>query len=117
MEWRQFRYRDALAEKGSSARLHSGAIAQQIDRAFRNEGLDASVYGLFLHDSWEAQPEELDPDGNVSIPARPAGDEYGLRYVEALCMEAAYMRRENARLKERIASLEERLAALEMKLS
>lgn len=46
-----------------------------------------------------------------------AGNEYSIRYEEALCMEAAYQRRENARLKKRIADLEERLAALELKAS
>ena len=116
VEWLQYKFIEAAQEKGERARYHTGTIAQQVDRAFRARGLDVSAYGLFLHDSWDAMPEELDSNGNVSIPARPAGDEYGLRYVEALCMEAAYQRRENARLKKRVSDLEDRLAALELRL-
>ena len=103
----QYRMRSAVAEKGAAARLHAGLIAQRVRDAFALRGLDASRYGFFCWDEWEADEEE----------GVPAGDQYSLRYVEALCMEAAYMRRENARLKARVASLEERLAALEMKLS
>ena len=116
VEWVQYKFNDAVAEKGrEGARLHTGMIAQDIDAAFRSRGLDVSGYGLFLYDEWEEHSERRDEKGNVVERYEPAGDAYGLRYVEALCMEAAYMRRENARLKERLAALEERLAALEMK--
>ena len=134
VEWLQFKFKDSVAEKKNSARLHSGLIAQRIDAAFRERGLDAAAYGLFCHDSWDAddrdesierKPAVLDDEGNVVEPAVmeerhvhvDAGDMYSLRYAEALSMEAAYMRRENARLRARVASLEERLAALELKLS
>ena len=104
----QFKMRSAVEEKGADgARLHGGLIAQRARDAFAAHGLDASRYGFFCYDEWEADEAE----------GVPAGDQYSVRYAEALCMEAAYMRRENARLKARIASLEERLAALEMKLS
>lgn len=115
VRWRQFRFADAVEEKGESARLHSGAIAQEMQKAFSDAGLDVSQYGFFCHDSWDAKPEELDENGQIVSEARPAGDRYSLRYEEALCMEAAYLRRENARLKARLDALEERLAVLEMK--
>ncbi len=117
VDWVQYRFKAAKSEKGADARLHTGAVAQRIDEAFRAAGLDVSRYGLFLHDSWDAVPDVFDENGVQTQKAQPAGDEYGLRYVEALCMEAACMRRENARLKKRIADLEERLAALELKIS
>ena len=113
----QFQMLDAVADKGADkARLHSGLIAQRIDQAFKARGLDASRYGLFCWDSWEAEPEERDEHGAVVEPARPAGDEYSLRYEEALCMEAAYQRRRADRAEARLAALEERLAALEAKV-
>ena len=116
-EWVQYKFNDSVAEKGfGAARLHTGMIAQDLDEAFRGHGLDAGRYGLFLYDEWPEIPEERDAEGNVVVSHEPAGDAYGLRYVEALCMEAAYMRRENARLKKRVADLEERLAALELRL-
>lgn len=112
----QFQFIGALKEKGSDARLHSGLIAQRIDEAFRTRGLDASRYGLFCHDAWEAEPERRNADGIVVEPAHDAGDEYSLRYEEALCMEAAYQRRRADRAEARLAALEERLAAIEAKL-
>lgn len=117
LDFLQFQFIDAVEEKGGGARLHTGMVAQRIDEAFRVRGLDASRYGLFCYDRWDAVPEDRDADGNATAPAQPAGDRYSLRYEEALCMEAAYMRRENARLKKRVADLEERLAALELKIA
>ena len=113
----QYQMRDAVEEKGDEARLHSGLIAQRIASVFKARGLDAGRYSLFCWDSWEARPEERDEQGNVVEEARPAGDEYSLRYEEALCMEAAYQRRRADRAEARIASLEARLAALEAKLN
>lgn len=102
----QFRMKDSVKEKGASARLHSGLIAQSIEAAFTEHGLNAADYGLFCHDSWNADP-------SMDIEA---GDLYSLRYEEALCMEAAYQRRRADRAEARIAALEERLAAIEAKL-
>lgn len=116
VRWRQFRFADAVEEKGDAARLHSGTVAQDIQRVFSAAGLDASRYGLFCYDRWDAEPEQTDENGRVVSKAHPAGDRYSLRYEEALCMEAACMRRENARLKKRVADLEDRLAALELRL-
>ena len=60
--------------------------------------------------------------GNEVTPAKThtekrlvtaAGDRYGIRYSEALCMEAAYQRRRAQRLKESVSYLETRLTTLE----
>lgn len=112
----QYQYKTAFFEKGADARLHSGLIAQRIDEAFKARGLDASRYGLFCHDIWGASPAELDEEGKTVRPAIEAGDEFSLRYEEALCMEAAYQRRRADRAEARIVALEERLAAIEAKL-
>ena len=111
VEFLQFQFADALEEKGAGARLHSGLIAQRVAEAFASEGLDASRYGLFCHDEWDAEPEGRDADGNVVTPAQDAGDRFSLRYEEALCLEAAYQRRRADRLEARIAALEEKLNA------
>jgi len=112
----QYRFNDAISEKGSGARLHNGLIAQDIDRAFKDNNLDASKYGLFCYDEWEEEPERIGDDGEVIQEAQPAGNQYALRYEEALCMEAAYQRRRADRAEARLAALEERLAAIEAKL-
>lgn len=118
VQWSQFQYNDAVAEKGiDKARLHNGLIAQRIDTVFKAHGLDASRYGLFCYDAWDAVPEEKDEDGDVVIPATEAGDAYSLRYEEALCMEAAYQRRRADRADARITALEQRLAEMEAVLA
>jgi len=52
-------------------------------------------------------------DTGVSQVTRPAGDLWGLRYVECLAIEAAWQRREIARMRQRGDALEARLLALE----
>ena len=106
-----FQFKDAVEKKGeSSARYHVGVVAQEVQQAFQAQGLDASKYGLFCHDSWEDeyetievidQPEVLNEAGEVVTPAvvhteqrkvLDAGDRYGVRYEEALALECAYLR-------------------------
>lgn len=118
VDWIQFKYNDAVEEKGADkARLHNGLIAQRVDGAFKAHGLDASKYGLFLYDAWDAEPEERGGDGTLIREAQPAGDAYGLRYTEALCMEAAYQRRRADRAETRITELERRLDEMEAVLA
>ena len=107
----QFQMADSIEIKGNTARLHNGLIAQQIDEVFKARGLDVSSYGLFCYDEWDAVEDSKDEKGNIIIEGSPAGNRYSLRYEEALCMEAAYNRREVKRLKERLSRLEERLAS------
>ena len=105
--WYQYQFKESVAEKGETkARLHTGAIAQRIESVFTAHGLDANRYGLLCYDEWNATPAERDEQGNITEPAKPAGNRYSLRYEEALCMEAAYQRRRADRLEERIARLE-----------
>lgn len=106
VNWYQFQFKDAISEKGNDARIHTGAIAQRIKSVFESHGIDAFRYGLLCYDEWDAEEESVDEDGNVTTPAKPAGNMYSLRYEEALCMEAAYQRRRADRLEERIARLE-----------
>lgn len=110
----QFQFKDAVEKKGEDkARIHTGLIAQYIDNNFKAKGLEARDYSFFCHDEWKAQPEQKDENGNVIQPAMEAGDRYGIRYEEALCLEAAYQRRRANRLEARIKALEDADAALE----
>ena len=104
--WVQFQFKDSLAEKGETARIHTGAIAQRIKAVFESHNIDPFRYGLLCYDEWESSPAEREEDGSLIRPAQPAGNRYSLRYEEALCMEAAYQRRRADRLEERIARLE-----------
>ncbi|MFV3561726.1 hypothetical protein ACNJFJ_21495, partial [Mycobacterium tuberculosis] len=55
-----------------------------------------------------AKAEVRDDVGNVieaGVPARPAGDRWGLRYDECQAIEAAYQRRRIAQLEAAVAAL------------
>ena len=134
VQLRQYLFRDAFAVKGDHARIHTGVIAQQVVEAFAMHGLDASRYGLLCYDTWDDVYEcdvivdvdaTYDEAGNEVAPAqtreerrkvRSAGSRYGIRYEEALVLEAAYQRRENEKLKNELTNLQIRLNVLESKL-
>jgi len=47
-----YRWKDAVAEKGNDARIHTGTIAQEVQAAFTAESLDAGNYAMFMSDTW-----------------------------------------------------------------
>lgn len=118
VNFRVFQFKDAVEKKGADARLHVGVIAQQVIEAFKSEGLDATRYGLLCYDKWEDEyedvevidvPEVADEEGRIITPQKthiehrlvtPAGDRYGIRYEEALALEAAYLRWELQKIKQ-----------------
>lgn len=79
-----FKFNDAVALKGDGARVHFGAIAQEVKSTFEEEGLDANEYGLLCYDSWEDTPEIKDENEIVIRKAIPKGDRFGLRYDQLL---------------------------------
>lgn len=107
VDFKVFRFKDAVAKKGDAARLHVGVIAQDVDVAFLAEGLDASRYGLFCHDEWGDEWEEK--ASGERVQTQKAGDIYGIRYEEALVLEAAYQRWRADRAEERLTRLEQRM--------
>ena len=109
VKWRQFKMKESVREKGASARLHSGIIAQEAAKALEGKSIDPSAYGFWCYDEWEEQEARLDSDGNVEVKAVPAGNQYSIRYEEALAIEAAYQRRRADRLEARIAALEAKI--------
>jgi len=77
-----FKWNSAVEKKGDSARTHTGIIAQDVQQAFADEGLDASNYALFLSNTWwekeisvdavqavQAQEATYDEEGNELTPA------------------------------------------------
>ena len=86
-----FKFTDAVALKGSGARIHFGVIAQDVRDAFVAGGLNPDAYALFCHDSWEAREEVVADDGTIVSPAQEAGDRYGIRYDELLAFIIAAM--------------------------
>ena len=98
-----FQWLDAIRLKGEDyARWHFGVIAQQVHDAFTTHGLGGTQYGLLCYDKWEAEPEIIDEEGNVTQEAKPAGDRWGIRADQCLFLEAAYQRRQLKRFEERL---------------
>lgn len=126
VEFRQFLFNDAVEKKGDAARIHAGVIAQQVVQAFERHHVDATKYGLLCYDEWEAEYKDVevvdvpaselivDENGNPfpaqthteKVQITKAGSRYGIRYSEALCLEAAYQRRRADRIEQRLNAIE-----------
>ncbi len=124
MDWCSFRFVESVAEKGDRARVHFGLVAQHMRDVFQIHGIDGLHYGVLCYDRWaatpavaaiEAQDAVVDDEGRTivpaveghdAVPAKPAGDIWGVRYDLASSIEAAYQRRRADRLEARIAALE-----------
>lgn len=63
----RFRWKVNIENRGDLAGYHFGIIAQQLSDAFKDEGLDADQYGMFIKH----------PGGNDA-------EQYGIRYTELL---------------------------------
>ena len=108
----QFKYNDAVNEKGTKARLHTGYVVQQIDSACKSHNVDISQYGLYCHEEYPQETEEVEveqKDGTKTKEKkviREASEHYSLRYTEVYAVECMYLRRCIARLTARIEELE-----------
>ena len=95
----QFKYNDAVSEKKDNARLHTGYVVQQIDSACKKHDVDISQYGLYCHEEYPEEAEEVEveqKDGTKTKEKkviREASEHYSLRYTEALIVECAYLRK------------------------
>ena len=108
----QFKYNDAVDQKKDKARLHTGYVVQQIDNACKEHGVDVSQYGLYCHEEYPEETEEVEveqKDGTKTKERkviREASEHYSLRYTEVYAVECMYLRRCIARLTARIKELE-----------
>ena len=95
----QFKYNNAVDQKGDNARLHTGYVVQQIDEACKKHNVDISEYGLYCHEEYPEETEEVEveqADGTKTKERkviREASEHYSLRYTEALIVECAYLRK------------------------
>ena len=108
----QFKYNDAVDTKKDKARLHTGYVVQQIDSACKSHGVDISEYGLYCHEEYPEETEEVEveqADGTKVKEKkiiREASEHYSLRYTEVYAVECMYLRRCIERLTARIEQLE-----------
>ena len=83
--FKTYKWKDAAASKGDAARTHTGVIAQEVQAAMSDAGLDAANYAFWCYDTWwetstdvpaveavEAADAVYDDDGNeVSAAVMP----------------------------------------------
>jgi hypothetical protein len=117
--FKTFKWNDKVAEKGDAARTHTGVIAQEVQQAMTDAGLDAGNYAFFISSTWwEADETYTDDDGveqtrtNTYDTAEEAPanaterNRKGIRYPELLSFIGAAT-------EQRLTSIEARLATLE----
>ena len=108
----QFKYNDAVDQKKDKARLHTGYVVQQIDSACKSHNVDISQYGLYCHEEYPQETEEVEveqADGTKTKERkviREASEHYSLRYTEVYAVECMYLRRCIKQLTARIEQLE-----------
>ena len=117
--FKTFKWNDSVDEKGDAARTHAGVIAQDVQQAMTDAGLDAGDYAFFISSTWwetqtevpaveavdavdavyedvviPAVEEQLDDEGNVIVEAQPERTEQRLvsEAVEAVEAQDAYTR-------------------------
>jgi hypothetical protein len=126
--FKTFKWKDKVTSKGDSARTHAGVIAQEVQSAMSDAGLDATKYAFFCSDTWyetytdvpaveaneENGTEEQDAytrtDTYNTADEAPEGaterTRLGIRYPELLAFIGAAT-------EQRLANIETRLTALE----
>jgi hypothetical protein len=79
---KKFKFNDAVENKGDSARIHVGVMAQDVKAMFELEGLDAADYAIFCSDTWwvDAEGETYQEAGE----GRTEKTRLGVRYEELL---------------------------------
>jgi len=108
----QFKYNDAVDQKKDKARLHTGYVVQQINETCQKHGVDISRYGLYCHEVYPQETEEVEveqKDGTKTKETkviREASEHYSLRYTEVYAVECMYLRRCIKQLTARIEQLE-----------
>jgi len=126
--FKTFKWKDKVSAKGDDARTHTGVIAQQVQTAMSDAGLDASKYAFWCSNTWwekdvevaavEADEEKLikaqdaftRTDIYDTLEEAPEGaterTRMGVRYPELLAFIGAAT-------EQRLTNIETRLAALE----
>ena len=117
--FKTFKWKEKVAAKGDNARTHSGVIAQEVEKAMSDAGLDASKYAFWCSNTWwEADEKYTDDDGkeqtrtntfDTKDEAAEGATErtrLGVRYPELLSFIGAAT-------EQRLTSIEARLDALE----
>jgi len=118
--FKTFKWKDRVATKGDAARKHTGHVAQEVQAAMSDAGLDASDYAFWCSNTWwEAEETITKEDGETHTAIVPYQTEedapegatkrtrLGIRYPELLGFVGAATEQRLADIEARIAKLEE----------
>jgi len=102
-----YKWNSSVEEKGDNARTHTGIIAQDVQQAFADEGLDATKYGLWCSDTWsiDADGETIENPEEIT-ENNPTKTKLGIRYEQLLSFIQAYNDQRFTELEARITTLE-----------
>jgi len=138
--FKTFKWNDKVEAKGDAARTHTGVIAQQVETAMSNAGLNAGNYAFFISTTWwetetqipaveavEAQDAVYDEDGNLiseavdAVEAKAAKTRINIFHTAEEAPEGATERnRKGIRYPELLsfigAATEQRLTSIEARL-
>ena len=89
-----YKLNSSIKEKGiDNARIHVGVVAQDVQNAFAEQGLNADNYGLFCSDTWyEIDGKTISPAGDAykeTDEGAIAVTQLGVRYEELLAFVIA----------------------------
>ena len=109
--FKTFKWNSAVEAKGDAARTHSGVIAQQVEQAMTDAGLDADDYAFFVRavhytDTVEGRELLFDYDDDERTETATKHEKLAIRYPELLSFIGAAT-------EQRLTSIESRLDALE----
>ena len=85
--FKTFKWKDKVTSKGDNARTHSGVIAQEVQTAMTDAGLDATKYAFFCSDTWWETQTEVPAVEAVDAVTETQTDDDG-NEVEVVVKEA-----------------------------
>ena len=102
--FKTYKWNSSVEAKGDAARTHTGVIAQEVEQAMTDAGLDVGNYGFFIRGVWheDADGNEVEADTEGAVERT----RLGIRYPELLSFIGAAT-------EQRLTSIEARLDALE----
>ena len=104
--FKTFKWKDKVAAKGDNARTHTGVVAQQVQTAMSDAGLDASKYAFWCSDTWWTKDNDHYDTKDEAPEGATEHTRMGVRYPELLAFIGAAT-------EQRLTNIETRLAALE----
>ena len=104
--FKTYKWKDKVAAKGNDARTHTGVVAQQVQTAMSNAGLDASKYAFWCSDTWWEKGTDVYDTKDEAPEGATERTRMGIRYPELLSFVSAAT-------EQRLTNIETRLAALE----